>query len=900
MKQINVIKRGGSKEPFNPEKLHEAVMFACEGLTGVSVSEIEINANIQLMNNIKTSDIQDIVIKSAHDLISEENPNYQYAAARLLNQKIRKEVYKQYEPLPFLDEVKKRVKNGFYDSEIFDYYTDEEIEYFGKKIRYQKDEKFTYAGLSQLYTAYLIKDKNKKPIETPQEIFMLIQMYAFRKYPKDKRKQLIIDGYKIHSDGEISFPTPIMVGMRGRFRRFISCNLINTGDSAVSLSRAADAVMRLTASRSGLGVGAGWIRGLGAPIDSGRIFHTGIVPILQVYEKGTLAFTQGSRGGSSTMYYPFFHTEIEDIIVLKNNKGTEENRVRQADHCIQFNRLFFKRLKNNEEITLFYMNSVPGLYTCMGEPEKFEKLYTYYERTIPKKDQKRVKASEIWDLFINEVYQTGRIYWMDMDNSVSHSSFIQDRAPITMSNLCLAGDTIVETDKGPSLLKDIKRGDKVKTFNINTGAVEFKPVTKWLRTSPSADVMKITHIPSGKFIECTADHQIWTHNRGYVEARNLCETDILEVDNEYTHTPSIKIEYTNKRIPVYDISVKDNHNFYANDILVHNCTEITTPALPLDENYKISFYDGEKVSWKKFEPEIGVCILASFNLGQVKNIDRIPVIADYLVRFLEEVIDYQEYAMPEVEYAAKKRRTLGIGISDVFHLLAKNKIFYNTKEGRNFLHKWMEKISYYLIKTSIELAQERGPCELYEDTKYSQGLLPIDTYKRTVDELTDEPYHEDWDSLREKLKKYGIRHSTLIAIAPTASSSMVANNTPGIDPPRKLLNIKEDKNQVVKQLVPDFHRYKNYYTTAWEIDNIQYIKFVAVAQKFTDQAISTNRYVDYSKWSDNKYPKSLVNSEYAAAQKYGLKTLYYVNFRTDNSDDIEKDDGTCSGGGCKI
>lgn len=814
-----IIKNDGRKELLNPDKIHERTLLACENLNGVSPSEIEMSANLQIVNGTKSANIQDYLIKAAADLIDEENPNYQIVAARLLNQKIRKEVYGQYLPKDFYESVMSRIRKGYYDKYILDYYTKEEISYFGAKIKYSKDDKFTYAGLMQLYSKYLMKRRGKL-IETPQEANMLINMYCFAKYPKEERKKWILEGYRCLSDFEVSLPTPIMIGLRSSFRRFISCNIIDAGDSTESLAQAAKSIMQLTASRSGLGLHAGWIRGLGAEIDNGRVIHTGVTPILQGYEKNTKMFTQEARNGSTTVYYPFFHIEIESILVLGNNKGTTDNRVRQMDHAIVYNKLLLERQANNEDITLFYINDVPDLLYAMGNYEEFKKLYENYENTIPEKRKKRVSAEDILRLYNSERFLQGRVYNMVADNTNQQGMW---KLPVISSNLCAEITTIIKEIEGTSIKRNIK-------------------------------------IPKSQVEE-------------YYDARQKLFLAINKND---------KKQYINKIKAMTSILYKEENE--KDEENYHYTFDYFNP----DETINLS--------------EVGVCILAGLNLGQIGE-NRLPIASEYLVRFLEEMIDYMDYATPEVEKAAIMRRTIGIGFSDVFHLLAKEKVFYNTFEGRNLLHKTIEEATYYMYKTSIQLAKEKGPCILYRDTKYADGLFPIDTYKKTVDELVDIPLYMDWEALRIELKKYGIRHSTLTANAPYGNSAETSGSTSGMEPPRKLLSIKEDKKRYIKKLVPDYQKYKNYYTTTWgeDFNNIDYYKFVAVAQKFIDQAISLNQYTNLLKYPDQKVPMQVLFDELYTHYRYGLKTTYYQNFRTTNdADGLEEEQVGCGSGGCIV
>lgn len=750
---IYVIKSSGEKEEYDAEKIHEKTLLAAEGLSGVSASDVEMNAGLKIKNGTKTKDIHKELIESASELISEDAPNYEYMAARLLNQQLRKEVYNKYDPNDFLTEVKKRIKKGFYDDSILKSYTEEEISYFGSKIRFSRDDTFTYTGLKQVYSKYLIKN-NGVCIETPQEIFMLMPMYIFQNYEKKERKKWVLEGYRILSTYEVSLPTPVMNGLRSTYKRFISCNLINAGDTTKSIALANAFIMMMTANKSGIGVNTGYIRGLGADIGNGRITHTGLLPILKSYEKSTGAFTQMSRGGASTNYYPFFHYEIEMVIELGNAKGTEETRVRHADHAVLLDNLLFERYLNNENITLFHINEVPDLIDAMGTPE-FKEMYVKYEKTVSKKHKKVIKAKDFVENFLTNRFLQGRLYVMSANNVHNQGMW---KIPITMSNLCL---------------------------------------------------------------------------------------------------------------------------------------EITVPSTPLDGS--------------KGKPEVGVCILAALQHGRLTD-ERVPIASEFAVRFLDEMIDYMDYSHEELEYAAKKRRTIGIGNSDVFHFMAKNKEFYNTKSGRNLIHDRVELASYYMHKTSIQLAKEKGACELLDDTYYADGLFPIDRYNKNVDELVSEEQiklKQDWEGLREELKKYGQRHSTLTANMPCGNSAKVGNATSGIEPPRFLATTKEDKEVKVTQLVPSYTKYKNYYTTAWgdDFNNEDYFKFTGVIQKFTDQSSSLNEYNNLNNYENNKVPMDVLFNNLWTALKYGAKTMYYSNTRNSNQidglEEEEKEEG-CGSGGCVV
>ncbi len=773
MQTINVIKRDGTSAPLDLKMIHDMVEWACNGYQNVSVSDIEINSKIQFYDGITTSEIQKIMIKSAADLISEENPDYQYVAARLLLSDLYKKVFKQDKPIPFEFFVRNNVFRGVYDKSILEAYTQSELVYFGKKLKHERDNLFTYAGLRQMVDKYLLQDRNTFELyETPQEAFMLIAMFMFKNYKGAKRKKYVLDLYEAVSTFKISLPTPIMSGVRTPLRQFSSCCLIDVGDSLESILQSNTAVGYYIASRAGIGLNFGRIRGLGANIRNGEVIHTGLVPFLKMYEATTKGFTQNAiRGGSSTSTLPFFHWEVETFIQLKNNKGNDENRVRRMDYSLAVNKLFRERVRKNQDITLFSMEEVRDLYDAFygNDYEKFKMLYEMYEKN-DRIRKKKINARQFYLDVLKERYETGRIYILNADHVNEHSSF---KDHIYMSNLC---------------------------------------------------------------------------------------------------------------------------------------QEITLPTEPITDVNKT---DGE----------IAMCILSNINLGKIESIEELDSLTELLVRFLDELIDYQEYPVIAAEKSTKARRSLGIGVSDVFHFLAKNNLRYDSEAGRKTIHRYMERFQYGLIKASNKLAKEKGACELFERTKYADGIMPIDTYAEAVDEIVDNDLLLDWDSLRRDVKKYGLRNSALSAVPPAASSSVVSNSTPGIDPVRKLLIAKMSKYGALKQLVPGFGQYEENYTLAWDIDNEAYLKFIAIFQKFIDQSISTNQYYDISKYKNNKVPvKDLIRHD-GIAYKYGLKTLYYMNINDNSGNELAKikqqseqapvfnfakleldidDYDSCEGGGCSV
>ena len=740
-----VVKSDGAKVDIDLDKIHKMVHKACKKIAGVSESLVEMNSGLQFYDGITTKDIQQILVKSASDLITLENPNYQFVAARLLLYRIQKQVFntkwKDSEIYPPLyDIIERNIAKKVYDSAVLDMYTKEEIEQCDRYIKHSRDITFTYAGLQQIVDKYLVQDRsNGEVFETPQFMYMLIAMTLFHKYDEDRRLDYVKRYYDAISTYKINIPTPIMAGVRTPLRQFASCVLVDSDDSLDSIFTSDMAIGRYVAQRAGIGINAGRIRGLGSKIRGGEVQHTGVIPFLKKFEATVRSCTQnGVRGGSATVHFPIWHQEIEDILVLKNNKGTEDNRVRKLDYSIQISQLFYQRFLNNEDITLFSPHNVPGLYDAFGT-EEFDEMYEKYERatSVPKT---KVSARELFTDMLKERAETGRIYIMNIDHCNSHSSF---------------------TDK--------------------------------------------------------------------VNMSNLCQ-------------------------------------------------EITLPTDPL------THIDGEG--------EIALCILSAINVGTIK-MEELSNLCDLAVRGLEELIDFQEYPVEAAKRSTKARRSLGIGYIGLAHFLAKNKVGYADPEAHKLVHELTEKFQYELLCASNQIASEKGACEYFNRTKYSQGILPIDTYKKDVDDITPNKLKCDWEKLRTTIKVHGLRHSTLTAQMPSESSSVVSNATNGVEPPRDYLSVKKSKKGTLKQVVPQYSILKNFYTLLWDMeDNDGYIKTLAVMQKFFDQAISGNWSYNPEKFKDGEVPVSVLAGDMLKTFKYGWKTSYYQNTMDGKTEDVVKDENS--------
>jgi len=735
-----VKKRDGRIESLDLDKMHLMVEEATKGLAGVSASQVEMKSGIQFYNGITTGEIQEILIRSASDLIDLDHPNYQFVAARLLLFALRKSLYGKMRELPHLEEHILSCTNvDVYDKDIFTKYSKEEIEKVNSFIDHDRDFLFTYAGLRQVVDKYLVQDRSSGGVyETPQFMYIMIALTIFAEYPKETRLSYVKRYYDAISKHKINIPTPIMAGVRTPLRQFASCVLIDADDTLDSIFSSDMAIGRYVAQRAGIGINAGRIRGINAKIRGGEVQHTGVIPFLKKFEATVRCCTQnGIRGGSATVHFPIWHQEIEDILVLKNNKGTEDNRVRKLDYSIQISKIFYERFIQNGEISLFSPHDVPGLYDAFGT-DRFDELYVGYERdsSVPRKT---IGAQELILDLLKERAETGRIYIMNIDHCNSHSSF---KDKVNMSNLC---------------------------------------------------------------------------------------------------------------------------------------QEITLPTYP------INHIDDEF-------GEIALCILSAINVGKVKSDEELEELCDLSVRSLDELIDYQNYPIKAAEIATKARRSLGIGFIGLAHYLAKLGFNYNSQEAWDAVHGLSESFQYYLLKASNQLAKEKGHCEYFGRTKYADGILPIDTYKKDVDEIVENKLEHDWESLRASILESGLRHSTLSAQMPSESSSVVSNATNGIEPPRGYLSIKKSKKGPLKQIVPQYHSLKNNYTLLWEMpDNKGYVHVVSVMQKFFDQAISGNWSYNPENYPDNEVPVSVMANDLLTTYKYGWKTSYYQNTYDIKTDEVQED-----------
>ena len=756
---ILVQKRDGRLEKIDLDKIHRVIEWAAEGLDNVSVSQVEISSHIQFYDKITTKSIHETIIKSAADLISAATPDYQYLAARLAIFHLRKIAFGQFEPPHLFDHVTKLTQEGRYDAHILQDFSKEEFDILNDYIDHNRDLSFAYAAVKQMEGKYLVQDRvSKQVFESPQFLYMLVGMCLFASYDKQYDKAARLDYIKRFYDAtstfKISLPTPIMSGVRTPSRQFSSCVLIECDDSLDSINATTSAIVRYVSQRAGIGVNAGRIRALGSPIRGGEAQHTGCIPFYKLFQTAVKCCSQGGvRGGAATLFYPIWHLEVENLLVLKNNRGVEDNRVRHMDYGVQINKTIYTRLIKNQNVTLFSPSDVPGLYDAFfADQAEFERLYEQYEQddSIRKRS---VPAQELFSLMMQERASTGRIYVQNVDHCNTHSPFDPSVAPIRQSNLCM---------------------------------------------------------------------------------------------------------------------------------------EIALPTQPLDN---INDESGE----------IALCTLSGINLGEINQLEDIKEPAELIVRALDALLDYQDYPVIAAKNGSMKRRTLGIGVINYAYYLAKNGTKYSDPTALGLTHRTFEALQYYLLVASNKLAKEQGACPAFDDTTYSQGVLPIDTYKVDIDAICNEPLQLDWEALRHDIKTHGLRNSTLTALMPSETSSQIANATNGIEPPRGLVSVKASKDGILKQVVPEIDRLKDQYELLWQMPNNKgYLSLVAIMQKFIDQSISANTNYDPTKFEDSRVPMKVMIQDLLMAYKLGVKTLYYHNTR-DGANDAQDDlENGCAGGACTL
>jgi ribonucleoside-diphosphate reductase alpha chain len=753
-KTISVIKRNGTRELLDIEKIHKVLEWATEDLSNTSVSDIEMKSHLQFYDGITTDEIHNIITYASEGLIKQEY-NYQYVAARLALFHLRKKVLGQYEPVHIRDLVTKNIQLRVYDPNLLSYYSTEEWDRINGFLDHRRDYRLTIAAVKQAMDKYLVKDRTSGKIyETPQYAFMLIAAVMFRNYPRETRLNYVKDFYDAITRFQISLPTPILAGVRTITKQFSSCVLIDVDDNLDSIGDAATAIMKYGAKRAGIGVNGGRIRAVKSKIRGGEVSHTGVTHYYRKFESSLKCCSQGGiRDAAMTLYVPVWHLEIEDIMVLKNNKGTPDNRVRKIDYGIQWDTYLIRRAIAKKPITLFSPHDVTDLYEAYfkGDRKEFESLYEKYEAD-PNVRKKQVPGRELLELFLKERQETARIYSFMADHVNTHSPF---KLPIFQSNLC---------------------------------------------------------------------------------------------------------------------------------------AEIALPTKPIRN--AINVQEG-KID---FEGWIQLCTLSAINLGTLRNLQDLEKRMNLLVRGLNEILDYQDYPIPQAQIATMLFRPLGIGVINYAYWLAKQGMTYNDQAGHDATHRLAEAMYYYALKASVDLAEERGAIPGLKDTIYVNGDLMIDNYCQEVDKIVNVGLELDWASLRERVKKYGVRNATLLALMPSESSSIMSNATNGIEPIGSLVTEKSNKNTSFVQVAPDASRLRNQYDYLWDMRPEHfdgYLKNMAIFQKFVCQSISTNTSYNPEHFSDDKISLQVLMNHFILAAKLGIKTLYYANTKglDEAKDEPLKDNG---------
>jgi len=742
---MQVTKRNGELVDYDVQKIHKILSWATDGIKNVSISEIEMHAELNLEDGMKTRQIHKVLTDSAIGLATADTPEYEDVASRLLLYSLRKDVWGESEPPRLYEHIKTTIKKGIYQPEILEWYTESEIHKLGKYIKHNRDETLSHSGLTQLIDKYLLANRITGEVyETPQFVYMLLAMCTFHRYDKKTRLKYVKGYYDKISQFKINIPTPEMCGLRAG-NQFASCVLVDCDDTMDSYGASVLAVGKYTSKSAGIGLNLGRVRPIGAPVDGGRVVHTGVIPFLKTFESMVKSVSQSSRGGGATVNFPFWHLEAESIMKLKQNTEVDEKSVRKLDYVIQYSRIFYERLLAGKKVTLFCPKECADLYDAFGTPE-FDELYEKYEKRNVRK--KRVYAHDLFGIHVKEYLETGRIYVMNIDHANMCGSWDYEQAKVIMTNLC---------------------------------------------------------------------------------------TEIMH--------PTIPIKH------------------------------------PYDENGRI-----------------GVCLLLAINMPRIKDEQDLEECCDYSVRAKNELIDIQSYPFPAAERFCKDYRSLGIGLTNLAGYLAKNKIMYDSKEALEAVDEFMEKMQYYLLKASCNLAKERGPCKDFDKTKYAKGMLPIDWMHPKAVDLIERKPSMDWESMRAAIAEHGLYNCTLTAMMPCESSSVIQNATNGIEPVRSLLVYKDSKSGNNKQIVPYYRTRKQYYKTAFEMDsNEPMLKMCATIQKWTDMGISCNLYYDYEKFEGGVIPLSVISSDIVKAYSWGIKTLYYI-VTPDGDDDAT----VCAGGACAI
>ena len=749
---ITVEKRDGTRVPLALEKWQNQIAKVCAGTPDVSQSMIEIKAQLHFYDGISTREIDAVTLRACVDLIDvEANPdvghvNYQYVAGKQRLSMLRKDVYGTYEVPRLFDIVKKNIDVGLYTPELLDWYSQDEWDQMNSFIDHTKDEEYSYAAIEQLIEKYLVRNRSTKEIyETPQIRYIVAAATVFHREAPSVRMRYIKEYYNAASDGLFTLATPVLAGLGTPTKQFSSCVLIRSDDDLDSIFASGEMMAKYASKRAGIGLEIGRLRPLGSPIRGGEIMHTGMIPFLKKWFGDLRSCSQGGiRNASATVFYPIWHHQFDDLVVLKNNQGTDETRVRHMDYGVVLSAFFWRRFKNRENITFFDPNEVPDLYEAFYQDTKrFEELYVKYEKKSGLR-KKTMSAEEVFKSgILKERTDTGRIYLVFIDNVMNQGPF----------------------------------------------------------------------------------------------------------DPEY-------------------------HTIYQSNL----CCEILLPTKP----------------FKRLDDDAGriaLCTLGSINWGAFRHPEDMRRACRILQRSLCNILDYQDFLSIQSRLSNDELQPLGIGVTNLAYWHAKRGLDYGDDDALREVKSWIEHQAFYLTEATVELARERGPCLHSDRTRYGQGVFPWELRSPGVNELTDFTPELDWESLRKEMKQYGVRNSTLMAIAPVESSSVVINSTNGIEMPMSLITVKESKAGSFTQVVPEYHKLKNRYQLMWDQrDCVGYLKTAAVLAAYVDQSISTNTFYNPAHFPDRKVPTTLIARNLMQAHHWGIKTFYYSLINKLGSKSHESDD----------
>lgn len=1014
---IKVTKRSGKTAELDIERIHKVVEWACEGITGVSISDIVLSAKLKFYNRIPTREIHSSLIDTAEELTTVDTPNYDKVAARLYGFDLRKRVYGSFEaPERYSKLFTSLIKKGLYTKEFGDIPKAFIDRLWDKHVKQDNEYEIPCYGLKQLEKKYCVTSRTTGKVhETPSMVYFraalvgAMQRHVKMDYMSEEYLNAVEKTFKVYldqfaNDAENSLPSPIMNGVGTPLRQYSSCTGIDVGDSIPSINAGSASIVTYVTQRAGIGANVGRIRAIGEDVRGGEVRHTGLVPFIKKLQGDVHCVSQGGyRKSAATMFFPIWHFEFPELVVLKDNTLVEETTARHLDYGITINGYFYEKLLRGEDITLISPHHENHrLYEAfaLGKDEFAE----VYEEMIanPKYRTRRYSAAEIFtQMFLMQRKETGRIYFVNIDHANAHGAFDPTKAPVHFSNLCVAPETLILTDQGYQVISELegqevavwngeefskttvqKTGENQKLITVKTDSGQELTCTEYHKfylkdgrkkkpkevraaelkegdilipfelplieghemvEAPFEKGRSLTDVPT---VRASKEDRIDWLNGAFVEAGEIVEGDAhyamsrevatevqlmiqtLGIHSRLTESGLMIEEREFKELvdlsanpktgsnakaltPVKVTEVVDNgrtddtycfteekrHMGMFNGLLTGQCLEILLPASPMQ------FFNDPS-------GEIFLCTLANINMGTVK-IEDLQRVCYNTVRYLDDLLDYQDYPTESARYWATKRRALGIGINNYAYWLARQGLKYGEKEALEKTHEYMEAMQYWLIDASAEIAKEKGRCELFDDTKYSQGILPCDagSYKEDVDTLGDFELKMDWEALRAKVKEHGMRNSTLSAIPPSETSSQVIKHgaTNSVEQARALITRRSNKDISGKTMVPELTRLKNKYDLLWDHASPEgYLFTIAVIQKWVDQSISANFSYNPRLWENGDIPMSQMVRDLLIAYKYGLKTGYYHNTNKESGISEEEaqespDDAMgCEGGGCDV